>query len=968
MPRGILVAVLSIIALAGPSVGAHLGLVGDTRSTEAAAQGLPSGAGGPSRPSNWNEPTATTLVDPAQSVTGSPVWETGAVTATIPVGNDPLADACDSGNGDVYVANLAGGSVSVINGVTNTVVATIPVGTDPGGLAYDSTNGNVYVANSGTDNVSVISGATNSVVATIPVGSGPVGPAYDSGNSDVYIENFDSNNVSVISGGTNTVSATIPVPDYPNGAAYDGPNRDVYVTTISGVSVISGESNLVVTTVSVPGNPSGATYDSGNGDVYVAISGSNLMSVISGATNTVLANFDVGAGVSGAAYDADNGAVYAPNAYADAAIVISTLLSIDGLLPSLRGSAEVGVAGAATAVGSQPYGVAYDGDNDAVYVANHGANTVSVVDAATGTVTATVPLGPGASPWGIAYDGGNGEVYVADNGLNEVSVIDSANSVVAVVAVGAGPEGVAYDSGDGDVYVANGGSHNVTVIDGATNTRVTSIEVPVGSGADGVAYDSGNGNVYVTFHSTGDVGVINGTNALATTIGDVGTGPTGMAYDTGNGELYVVNNVSAAPSCVGVCPPGVTVIGPTDDIVTTIDVADGLTYAVYDGASGDIYVGDYGEGSIQVVSGTTNQVIGTLSGPGIPTTPNGLAYDSRNGDVYVTDFNGSGVVPIRTLAGTTAPTTATLDAGQSLLLTTPLVGVGTGRLTSTIVTNNSSGLACSVASLGLEEISAACIGAGPGVYAASLTVVDSVGSSVETTLTLTVLADPIISSLTAIPLTLDVGQTTLLATPGAVGGSGGYSYAWSGLPAGCLTQNTTDLACAPTVAGSNTVTVTAVDSNGVSVAATPLTLVVTADPLIDTPVASPGTLDVGQSTTLTAALVNPGSGGDVYRWSGLPGGAGCPSGDVLSLTCTPATPGTYVVTVTVTDSNGATGTAGPVVILVSAAPAGGAAGSLTIANATAIGLSGGALAVALVALFRKGPRGGASTGRPPRSE
>ena len=84
---------------------------------------------------------------------GSP---TGTVTATIPVGNSPDAVAVDPfapfpSDGNVYVASV--GAVSVINesgdalAHTGTVTATIPVGSDPVALAVDPATHDVYVAN-----------------------------------------------------------------------------------------------------------------------------------------------------------------------------------------------------------------------------------------------------------------------------------------------------------------------------------------------------------------------------------------------------------------------------------------------------------------------------------------------------------------------------------------------------------------------------------------------------------------------------------------------------------------------------------------------------------------------------------------------------------------------------------------------------------------------------------------------------
>ena len=58
----------------------------------------------------------------------------------------------------VYVCNQDDGTVSVLDGSTNTVLATVPVGTEPDGIAVNPTTNRVYVANFGDDTVSVIQG------------------------------------------------------------------------------------------------------------------------------------------------------------------------------------------------------------------------------------------------------------------------------------------------------------------------------------------------------------------------------------------------------------------------------------------------------------------------------------------------------------------------------------------------------------------------------------------------------------------------------------------------------------------------------------------------------------------------------------------------------------------------------------------------------------------------------------------
>ncbi|HNW38709.1 MAG TPA: hypothetical protein PKJ75_07635, partial [Methanosarcina vacuolata] len=71
-------------------------------------------------------------------------------------------------------------------------------------------------------------------------------------------------------------------------------------------------------------------------------------------------------------------------------------------------------------------------------VANRGGGTVSVIDAATNKVTATVNVG--SYPLGVSVTSDGTKVYVANSGSNSVSVIDTAtNKVTATVPVGSKP-------------------------------------------------------------------------------------------------------------------------------------------------------------------------------------------------------------------------------------------------------------------------------------------------------------------------------------------------------------------------------------------------------------------------------------------------------------------------------------------------------------------------------------------------
>ena len=92
------------------------------------------------------------------------------------------------------------------------------------------------------------------------------------------------------------------------------------------------------------------------------------------------------------------------------------------------------------------------------------------------------------SPGGVAVDPGTRTVYVANIGDGTVSVIDEAtNTVTATIGVGNGPNGIAADPTTHTLYVANGLGDDITIID--TASRKAIISIPVGRVPWGIVVD-----------------------------------------------------------------------------------------------------------------------------------------------------------------------------------------------------------------------------------------------------------------------------------------------------------------------------------------------------------------------------------------------------------------------------------------------------------------------------------------------
>jgi len=178
-------------------------------------------------------------------------------------------------------------------------------------------------------------------------------------------------------------------------------------------------------------------------------------------------------------------------------------------------------------VGIGQNGVAVTPDGSKVYVANVNVPFVSVIDTATNTVIATIPVG-GLSPFGVAVTPDGSKVYVTDSSrLGHVSVIDTAtNTVIATIPVGIGPRGVAVTPDGSKVYVTNVQLPNpsvVSVIATATNTVIATI--PLGGESNGVAVTPDGRKVYVANSGSNNVFVIDTASNLVLAVVSVGIQP-----------------------------------------------------------------------------------------------------------------------------------------------------------------------------------------------------------------------------------------------------------------------------------------------------------------------------------------------------------------------------------------------------------------------------------------------------------
>ncbi|HEV2519298.1 MAG TPA: PKD domain-containing protein [Thermoplasmata archaeon] len=325
------------------------------------------------------------------------------------------------------------------------------------------------------------------------------------------------------------------------------------------------------------------------------------------------------------------------------------------------------------------------------------------------------------------------------------------------------------------------------------------------------------------------------------------------------------------------------------------------------------YAWSFGDGATATTaSPTASHAYATASGP-----------SGYTATVTVTDNVGSTATSSMTVVVNPDPTVTTptasrtsADVGQSVTFSTIESGGTAGGLVFSW-----NGLPAGCSGTTTRTVTCASLGTA-GTYSISATVTDGPystigGSYTSSTLLFVVDADPTVS-LSPSAASADVGQLVNFGAA-AAGGSGGFTFAWSGLPTGCpIAPTTASITCTVSASGSFSVSVTVTDSNGGSGSSGATSFSVFSDPALASPSPSRASADVGQAVTFTDLPTSSGSGGLLWAWAGLP--TGC-SGSSGTVTCNPSAAGTYSITAQVTDSNGFVATSAPLSFTVFADPA-----------------------------------------------
>src|SRR5262245_46546989 len=196
--------------------------------------------------------------------------------------------------------------------------------------------------------------------------------------------------------------------------------------------------------------------------------------------------------------------------------------------------------------GLNPDAILYEPVRKEVYALNHTGKSATVIDAAGGAVTATIPLS-GQAETGQA-DPDLGRVFVNIQDKNSVDVIDvKTHAVVAnwPVAPAESPTGMAIDPSTHRLFV--GGGPAMVMIDATTGKVVAT--APICRGTDATFYDPG---AKMVFASCGDGTMtamrVSGDSLAVTQTIETARGARTMTLDPATHKLYTVAQDFQPPS------------------------------------------------------------------------------------------------------------------------------------------------------------------------------------------------------------------------------------------------------------------------------------------------------------------------------------------------------------------------------------------------------------------------------------
>ena len=325
-----------------------------------------------------------------------------AAESPAPASDDPAAGPL------LLVTNEDAGTLSVVATLSHEVLAEIEVGRRPRGVRASPDGGMAYVA---------VSGSPKCPPWMEEEGCAEPDKQFD-GIAEVDL--LHAVRTRLLPGGSDPESFDIT----PDGARIVVSNEDT-----DEASLVDLESGEIFRTVPVGAEPEGVRISPDGTLAYVTGETDHDVTVLDTATGDEITRITVGHRPRDLVFTPDGTYAYVS---AEIAGTVSEIVVAENRVNRTIALPE----------GSRSMGVALSPDAGTLYVANGRSKTVSVIDLASGEVTANVEVGE--RPWGLALSFDGSRLYTANGPSNDVTVLDTETlEIVTRITVGEGPWGLA---------------------------------------------------------------------------------------------------------------------------------------------------------------------------------------------------------------------------------------------------------------------------------------------------------------------------------------------------------------------------------------------------------------------------------------------------------------------------------------------------------------------------------------------
>ena len=260
----------------------------------------------------------------------------------------------------------------------------------------------------------------------------------------------------------------------------------------------------------------------------------------------------------------------------------------------------------------------------------------------------------GIRPGEVAVNPNTNMVYVTNVDGNSVSVISGlTNKTVGIIPVGENPVRLAINPSTNMIYVSNTNSQSVSVISGDADSVVATI--PVGSDPQSIAINHRTNMIYIENWNSNTISVIDGnTNKVVATLNVCNLWSSDLVVDESANTIYV--------TCTG--PEGKldVISGTTNQLVGTIPVGRDPDSIAFNPKTNMLYTANNGDYTVSVVSTKSNKLVDTIH---VGTFPEYLAVNPDTSMIYVVCFDNSYYNKLYVISGATNQVVTKIDVGNT---------------------------------------------------------------------------------------------------------------------------------------------------------------------------------------------------------------------------------------------------------------------------------------------------------------